>query len=829
MWPPNQGNHTGLPLYNGVIKMTERRKDLLALALLLAVLIGAFSHILFTDKIIRAPDILNEHYWAVKDLHSIRFFDIFRIDLSSAGWSIFFNSGDTTEGGGASMQFLFYHRLIYWLIPSPANVAWFIVFHLFFGAVGTFLYCRAIGAGRAAAFLGGLIFACATENASLINAGHVLKIATISYAPLAFYFLEKGFQGRRLFFFLATAFTLAFQFFNYHWQIAFYTCLAIGIYGILRSLGIIFAERERSGKGIGRLLLLNLATLCFFLTTVAISLLPLASWSVETNRGAQSGANQGKGGLQIDEAMSWSLPPEELATFVIPGFFGLSRQEGGENPSNIASYYWGRMHFTQTADYMGLLPWLLLPLPLIFRRDRYTWLGLLAVAGGITFSMGKYSIFYQFLFDYFPGINRFRVPKMMMFIPVFGLGVLAARGVDILLDKECRADRKFRYYLLSLVALPLLLLLLVGIELAGKERWIGSFYDMLSQPTRYEQGPQLIAQRWNNIVSETGIAAVVAAVYAAVFVVSARSRRMLKALPFLLLFLYLADVGRVNAKFMFLVDVPQKSKGIKTPVIEYLSRQPKEYRVLPLSADPNQYATNGIPVMFTSMPVQQRRWQEILDIFSFNSALPDMLNVKYLVYDANQYQQEKAQLGDKYVPVFTSPDGSEVVVENRRVLPKAWLVPSVLPVSDRQQGLAILQNPSFDPRAIALVESPAPIPMPAPNMQPPVAVGGVAVTHYEGDKISFTANPAQNAILVVGEKFYKGWRATVDGKDADIYPVDHVLRGIYLTAGSHAVEMRFDPLPFKVGKYLTLASFAFFAMVVGRELYLWRKRVKGER
>ena len=168
-------------------------------------------------------------------------------------------------------------------------------------------------------------------------------------------------------------------------------------------------------------------------------------------------------------------------------------------------------------------------------------------------------------------------------------------------------------------------------------------------------------------------------------------------------------------------------------------------------------------------------------------------------------------------------------MENKRVLPKAWLVPSVLPVSDRQQGLAILQNPSFDPRAIALVESPAPIPMPAPNMQPPVTVGGVTVTNYEGDKISFTANPAQNAILVVGEKFYKGWRATVDGNNVEIYPVDHVLRGVYLAPGSHTVEMRFDPLPFKVGKYLTLTSFAFFAVMAGRELYLRRRRVKGER
>ena len=102
-----------------------------------------------------------------------------------------------------------------------------------------------MGAGRLAAFIGGLIFALAPENASLINAGHVMKIATISYAPWAFYFLERGFQTRRVIFFLTTAFVLAFQFFNTHWQIAFYTCLCVGAYGILRLIGIFVAEGKR--------------------------------------------------------------------------------------------------------------------------------------------------------------------------------------------------------------------------------------------------------------------------------------------------------------------------------------------------------------------------------------------------------------------------------------------------------------------------------------------------------------------------------------------------------------------------------------------------------
>ncbi|MCM2357616.1 MAG: YfhO family protein [Geobacteraceae bacterium] len=806
--------------------MTERKKNLLALAALLGILILFFAKILFTDKIIRAPDIINEYYWSVLKLSNQGFLDFFRFKLA-ASWDIYSNSGFTLEGGEVGSQLMFLPNLIYYFFPAPASVAWFTVFHLFLGACGVFFYCRTIGASPIASFLGALIFAVAPENASLINAGHVLKIATISVAPWAFYFFEKGFQSRRLIFFMTTGVVLALQFFYTHWQIAYYTCLGIGVYGIMRTAGIILRERRQGTKAVSRLVGLNLVVMCFFLSTVAISLVPLANWSKETNRGVQSGANLGKGGLDREEAMSWSLPPEEVGAFVIPGMFGLSRQEGGENPANISSYYWGRMVFTQTISYMGLLPWLLLPLPLIFRRDRYTWIALFAVVGGIIFSMGKYTFVYNLLYDHFPGIDRFRVPKMMMFMPVLGLGVLAARGIDILRAEEARGTRAFRRYLLGLAALPALLLLLLGAELLGKDYWISRFYEMLAQPTRYEQGPQLVTQRWNNLVAETGIAAGLAALIAAAIGAFHRKRLPAKALLLVLLALFLADVGRIDSKFLFLVDEPHKANKEKSPAIAFLAGMPKEYRVLPLNEDPALYAAAKLPIMFISNPVQQVRWQNFLDAFSFTSAMPDMVNVKYVIFGTEQYEQAKAQLGDKYRPVFTSPDGRQTILENRAVLPKAWLVPAVSRINDTRQTLAILQNTAFDPRTVAMVESPPPFAMADPDRAQPLPPQGVSVTAYEGERIAVNTATPVNALLVLGEKYYKGWRATVDGKEAEIHPVNHILRGVYLTPGEHTVEFVFDPLPFKVGKYLTLASFAFFAFMLGRE-FRNRKKVQGE-
>lgn len=806
--------------------MTERRKDLLVLLALAGVMLLMFQRILFTDLIIRAPDITNEFIWNIKHFSTTSFLDLFRIQLH-AGWDPYSNGGGTEGGGTLSMQFLLYRSLLFWLIPLPENIAWFIVFHLFFAGVGTYLYCRLIGAGRAAAFLAALVFAVAPENASLINAGHVQKVATISFAPWAFYFLERGYQTRRVLLFMAASVTLAFQFFNMHWQIAYYTCLALGVYGLCRTVAIIVSEREHRGAATLKLAGLNLVVLLFFLSTVAISLIPLSDWSRDTNRGVQSGSNQGGGGLSVDEAMSWSLPPEEVSTFLVPGMFGLSRQEGAYNSNDIKSYYWGRMFFTQTSDYLGVLPWLLLPLALMYRRDTFTKLAVAGVVLGLLFSMGKYTPFYWFLYEHFPGINHFRVPKMMMIIPALSLGVLGARGLDALMDDMVRSRHHFKWYMWGLGGLTACMFILWGVCAFGNDFFISRFIDILGQPTRYEQGVQLVIQRWNNVVREAGIAAVFITAYVAVIVVFVKRLVPLKYLPVVLICLYLVDIWRINDKFMLLQDVPVRANENKTPVMEFLSKDAPAYRVLVAdNTDPMRYASQGIPVMFTSNPVQKQRWQEFLDSFSLASPMPDIMNVRYLVMSSDQAAQQQKVLGPKYEVAFQDPARNKTVERNLNVLPKAWLVPSVVVITDPGQRLGIMANaPEFKPAQIAIVESPPPLQLEPYQPQAHSLAGNAEVRIYEPNRIVVEARTVKNSLLVLGEKYYNGWRVTIDGKPGGIVPVDHILRGVYLPPGNHRVEFIFDPLPFKVGKWLTLISFAIFAGMLIREWLLRRKRM----
>jgi hypothetical protein len=797
--------------------MTERRKDLLTLLAIAGIMVLMFQRILFTDLIIRAPDITNEFIWNIKHFSTAKFWDLFRISLTAA-WDLNENGGGSVGGGTLSMQFLLYRSLLFWLIPLPTNIAWFIVFHLFFAAAGTYFFCRLIGTGRFAAVLAALVFAVAPENASLINAGHVQKIATISFAPWAFYFLEKGYQSRRVLPFMAAAVTLAFQFFNMHWQIAFYTCLALGVYGLCRTVGILVVEREARRATALKLAGLNLVILVFFLSTVAISLIPLADWSKETNRGVQSGSNKGAGGLNVDEAMSWSLPPEETASFLIPGIFGLSRQEGGYNGTAIKSYYWGRMNFTQTTDYMGVLPWLLLPLALLFRRDKYTNIALIGLILGLLFSMGRFTPFYWFLYEHFPGINHFRVPKMMMIIPALCLGVLGARGLDALMDEKVREESRFSWYLWGLCGLTAAMLLFYATVIGARESLIRHFIEILAQPTRYEQGAQLVMQRWSNLVNESGIACAVIAAHVAVILFFVRRYAPIKYLPLVLLALFLTDIWRINDKFMLLQDVPQRGSEKKTAVMEFVAKD-APYRVLPLNnVDPMKYVTQGIPVLYSPTPVNMRDWQEFLEAFSLTSAMPDMMNIRYVVVNSDDAASQLQQLGSKYEEVFKDPVKNETVLHNRDVLPKAWLVSQVIVEKNPEMRMRIIgTSPMFNPAKHALVETP-------PGIQLSGGISGDAtVTTYEQNRILLDVRAASNALLVLGEKYNRWWFADIDGKPTEIVRVNHVLRGIYVPAGNHKVEFRFDPLPFKIGKYLTLASFVVFVIMLLREWFIRRK------
>jgi len=62
------------------------------------------------------------------------------------------------------------------------------------------------------------------------------------------------------------------------------------------------------------------------------------------------------------------------------------------------------------------------------------------------------------------------------------------------------------------------------------------------------------------------------------------------------------------------------------------------------------------------------------------------------------------------------------------------------------------------------------------------------------------------AVAVFAEAYYPGWHALVDGQEVPLYRADYYLRAVEVPSGTHQVEFSFDPVSFKVGAAVSLAS-----------------------
>ncbi|HEX8457231.1 MAG TPA: YfhO family protein, partial [Pyrinomonadaceae bacterium] len=148
-----------------------------------------------------------------------------------------------------------------------------------------------------------------------------------------------------------------------------------------------------------------------------------------------------------------------------------------------------------------------------------------------------------------------------------------------------------------------------------------------------------------------------------------------------------------------------------------------------------------------------------------------------------------------------------LVVENRRALPRAWLVGEAAAV-DGEEALRRINGESptpFDPRRTALLEV-APTELPALAGGELNADSTARVVEYEPNRLVVETNADRAALLVLGEINYPGWGATVDGAAAQVYATDYLLRGVHVPAGTHRVEMRYTAPAARNGAFISICS-----------------------
>ena len=176
----------------------------------------------------------------------------------------------------------------------------------------------------------------------------------------------------------------------------------------------------------------------------------------------------------------------------------------------------------------------------------------------------------------------------------------------------------------------------------------------------------------------------------------------------------------------------------------------------------------------------------------------ELLGVRYIV----RLKGGKA-LAKSSGPAVYSDDLWEVY-ENPDAMPRAWIVHQVEVDPSTQRPLKQLIDPGFDLKRIVVIDQPLEVPLEAVSSESADAVRWVA---YEPNRLELDVSTELPGLLVLGEVFYPGWKASVDDRPVKIYRADGLVRAVAVPKGTHRVSVRYEPASVRWGAILSVLTF----------------------
>ena len=117
---------------------------------------------------------------------------------------------------------------------------------------------------------------------------------------------------------------------------------------------------------------------------------------------------------------------------------------------------------------------------------------------------------------------------------------------------------------------------------------------------------------------------------------------------------------------------------------------------------------------------------------------------------------------------------------NKNVLPRAFFVEQVVSADTSQKQADIVQNSDLSKVAVASSK----------ELVGDYSVGKVDIKKHHDSEIEIQTMNQEDGFLVLSEVFYPSFRATIDGNDAQIVPVNLAFKGIKVPAGTHKIIIK---------------------------------------
>ncbi|MCZ2149722.1 MAG: YfhO family protein [Bryobacterales bacterium] len=401
--------------------------------------------------------------------------------------------------------------------------------------------------------------------------------------------------------------------------------------------------------------------------------------------------------------------------------------------------------------------------------------------GGMIYSLGALTPVQGILYSILPVVDKARIPARGILIVNFALALLAAFGMDALVEEN--RSRAVRYFRNALLAVGSLLLAVTVSLVLGEKEVNDRIY--LAMAACLCGGALVTA--WRN---------------------STVSRHALFAGLAVLCLVELTNAGPAVYSNKFSKNANKFLNGLTQydDVAAYL-RSVKEGPIRVMVDDQvigsNFGDWHGIDMMYgyvagvsTNIQLQELNTQRAQDLFAVTH---------FIGAQADRPNQEEVFKGEAGAKVFRRP----------RALPRARAVHDARLARDVVWLRALIQDEAVDLRKTALFLSEA------PKLEACEGEDEVRLVRHTSDRIDMEVRLPCRGLVVLAETMFPGWEAWVDGKPARIWEAYGTMRSVVVEGGSHRVSMRYRPRSVYAGAGL---SFLGVLVTMGVCVAGWRRR-----
>lgn len=741
-------------------------------------------------------------------------------------WNPYLFSGTPFIGGWQSAMF-YPPNLIYLVLPLYQALNVEAALHVLLMALFTFLWARQRDIRPPGAFFAGVVAICSGAYVERVLAGQLTVLCALAWVPLFFCAIEKIVDRPSLGWVLVGMLALAMQVLaghpGYNLMVGFVAIFYLGalvVEGSLREIGRSTAVSGGWQLRVHWRRLKDFRASFFALALIGIGAALISMVQLMTGLETAGESLRG-GGVDYRWASTYSLPPENLLTILVPGILG----------DILTVPYWGRTFFWDANLFFGVVTVALAALGATAAGRHEQRRGLIAlILAMLVLSLGHHTAIHRLLFDWVPGFAQLRAPSKFSSFAVFAVALLAGVGVDRLL--ATRSGSRNAAGWLALLGVVLLFFAAWVQSLSGSGEWQDLVHSLQKEQEVYywlSDGDvaRAAVQARNGLV----MGAIIALLAALLLGISRRRRWpgvVLVAVGVLDLFVFartyrgefpVEDLDRPIAERRFrnidpmtrTFDLGGQRDRARNHAMRFrrsvvwgydpivLGRYAEFIRFTQNLKAPLWYMTNMTP----RVPHPLLRLVRADAMIQPAPGDPLPLPKEHAAYRIWGHEQNTEREGPSMVlPLEAEP------------LPRFLLLSEFVSLPERDLVLPFMGEPSLDLSQIAVLDR---VPL-GVHPHPGPVKGEVKLLAESTDELVLDVTVDSEALLVVTDAYSEGWRAVpVDPADTrryEVLPVDHILRGIPLPAGHHRIRLEYAPAGVRIGLWISAGSAVLYLLAV---------------